>query len=243
MPIINFYELEEVKKIIGDDEKDDQYEHSGVARDSRTLFCGSTGSGKSNAVMNLISLMSNGKKGLWKHIFVCYKTDEPLYQWLGEKTKGKISFFRSINDFPKVQDFQDLQGQKAKNKERFLCIFDDCINDKSSAERKKMDDYWAFGRKKGITCFFLSQSYFMTPKFIRDNCNYLILNSIRSSKDLDRILREYEFGEISKDDMQNMYKQCKAVDELSFLKIDLNAKCHPNRKFSCGFDSFFTLQD
>lgn len=234
MPIINFYsDVKDVKKHL-DNSEDPQHESTGIKIDSRILFCGSSGSGKSNALLNMIYLMSSVPKGTFKHIFICYKTQEPLYEYLSEKLKKNITFFKSVSEFPPVQEFKDLVSNKEK--ERFLCIFDDCVNDLDKHSKKKIQDYFAFSRKKGITTAFLSQSYFSTIKFVRDNCNYIILNSIRSVKDLDRIMREYAISDITLDQLRKMFEYA-TEEKLSFLKIDLN-NVPIDKKFSKGFTDF-----
>ena len=45
------------------------------------------------------------------------------------------------------------------HKYKFLVIYDDCVTDNDSYSYKKVEEYFSFGRKKGITLAFLSQSF------------------------------------------------------------------------------------
>ena len=66
-------------------QNDDQVEYTGMKINKHFLVCGGTGTGKSNSLVNYIVETSKPKKGTFKHIFICYKTDEPLYEFLKEE--------------------------------------------------------------------------------------------------------------------------------------------------------------
>jgi len=227
--IINFYETEAVKKYLPD-KNDPQKEFTGMNIDTRILLCGSSGSGKSNALLNYILLTSQPKDGTFKHIFLISKVKEPLYETLEEKLKDKISIFRTLAELPSVQDFKDRNKDKP---EHYLVILDDCVTDKDKLSKKKIDDYYAFSRKKGITTIYLSQSYFQTPKFCRDNCEYIILVSIKSVRDLNRIINEYSLPNIELEQIQKMFNYATS-NKLNFLKITTGS-CPVNEKFSRNY--------
>lgn len=227
--IINFYETEAVKKYLPN-QNDPQKEYTGMNIDTRILLCGASGSGKSNALMNYLVLTSKPPKGTFKHIFLISKVKEPLYETLEEKLKDKISIYKSVAELPSVQDFKDMNKDKP---EHFLVILDDCVTDKDKASVKKIEEYYAYSRKKGITTIYLSQSYFQTPKFCRDNCNYIILVSIKSVKDLDRIIREYAMPDIELPQIQKMFKYA-TQQPLNFLKIT-SGTCPASKRFSRNF--------
>lgn len=239
MSNINFYELKDVKKHIPN-QKDLQKEFTGMKIDSRILVCGASGSGKTNALMNYIFQSSTPKDGTFKHIFLCYKTVEPLYTFLIDKLEDDITTFRSLNEFPNCENFPD---QKEKSKDKYLLIFDDCINDDSKQDIKKINEFFAFGRKKALTIMFLSQSYFKTAIFIRQNIGYVLLTSIASKKDLARITKEYSFGEVDATDIANLFDvatQKEDESDMPFFKIDLN-NVKMDVKFSRNFTEYLSL--
>lgn len=164
--ITNFYTIKSVQKKLPK-HKDEQYDYTKMKINTRFLIIGLSGAGKTNALMNYIELSTRCKSGTFDHIFLCYKTDEPLYNFLIEELEENISVYKSLNDFPDVSQFTDAVNSKKKNPPKYLCIFDDCVNDKDSLSVKKINEYFAFSRKKNITCCFISQSYFDCETFIR----------------------------------------------------------------------------
>ena len=239
MSNINFYELKDVKKHLPKT-VDKQKEFTGMSVDSRILICGASGSGKTNALMNYIQKSGEPAKGTFKHIFLCFKTIEPLYSFLSDQLEDDITTFRSLQEFPNCASFPD---QNEKSKDKYLLIFDDCINDDSKADIKKINEFFAFGRKKSLTIMFLSQSYFKTAMFIRQNIGYVLLTSIASKKDLSRITKEYSFGDVTGDDISNLFDiatQKESESDMPFFKIDLgNVKM--DVKFSRNFTEYFEL--
>jgi len=65
----------------------------------RSLVVSPSGSGKSNFITNLISLFCKGK-GTYDQIFLfCKSRDEPLYQFLGDKSKGLIEVHETLENY------------------------------------------------------------------------------------------------------------------------------------------------
>ena len=123
MSLINFYETESVKKRLPKG-KDEQYQFTNIKIRTRNLLCGGSGTGKTNALMNYIYLSSQPKKGTFKHVYLLYKTDEPLYDDLIEKLGKHITVFKEISKIPKVEEFPD------NPKYEILFIFDDVVTEK-----------------------------------------------------------------------------------------------------------------
>lgn len=230
MSNINFYETEAVKKK-SQNRKDEQVEFTGIKLRSRNLLCGASGSGKTNALMNYIMLSSKPRKGTFRHVFLCYKTDEPLYDVLQEKLKDKITVFKNLTDVPPVESFPDGPDYE------ILFVFDDIVNEKDKKNLKKLENYYAFSRKKGITTFFLTQSYYQTHKFLRDNTDNIILLSIKSNNDLKRIISEFATKDISGDAIVRMFEHA-TNEPLNFMKITPSYNVPINKKFSKNWLEF-----
>jgi hypothetical protein len=101
-------------------------------------------------------------------------------------------------------------------------VFDDCVTDVDKASLKLIDDYYAFGRKKGFTIMFLTQSFFDTQKFIRLQSSFVILNGISSQRDLRLIMKCYSIRNCTIEMMQAMYAHCKEKEDdedMPFMKI------------------------
>jgi hypothetical protein len=231
MSNINFYETETVKK--KNPQRDDQQlQYTGIKLRTRNLLCGASGAGKTNALLNYIYLSSKPRRGTFRHIFLVFKTDEPLYQHLIEQTKDKITVIKDLANLPPVESFEDNPDYEV------LFIFDDVVNDvKNKKYLKNVENYFAFGRKKGLTIFFLTQSYFQTQKFFRDNCNNILLLSIKSNKDLKRIIGEFSTKNISGDQIVSMFEYA-TKEPLNFLKITPSYDTPDNKKFSKNWLEF-----
>lgn len=235
MSNINFYDTEKVKKK-NPTRKDEQQEYTGIKLRTRNLLCGASGSGKTNALMNYIFLSSKPRKGTFRHVFLCYKTDEPLYDLLIEQLKDKITVFKDLAQLPPVESFPDHPEHEV------LFVFDDIVNERDKKNLKKLENYYAFGRKKGITTFFLTQSYYQTHKFLRDNTDNILLLSIKSNNDLKRIISEFSTKDISGQQIVAMFEYATS-EALNFLKITPSYNVPINKKFSKNWLEFLNPRD
>lgn len=241
----NLYKSSLMKKYLSNI-KDEIYPKTGIKQNSRSLYCGLSGSGKTNAVMQFIIECN----GLFDKIYLCYKTDEPFYELLIDQLKQDdlIEVFKSVESFPDVDTFEDESAYVARKEKppRYLIIFDDCINDcKIGKNNFKMRQFFTYGRKKCLNIMFLTQSYFQTEKFFRDQMNYLILTSIASNKDLKAILREYSLGDLTVDHLLLAYNFVKSNDvdnDLDFLKVDLHGNCPKDKKLSKNFLEYLNFE-
>ena len=217
----NYYKSDRIQKKLPK-LKDEQYEYTGMRINSHFLICGGTGTGKTNALYSYLLETSRPAKGTFKHIFVVYKTEEPLYEDLKEQLGKGISFYKSIADLPSVDEFQDAIVNDFKH--QYLVVLDDCVNDKDKASYTKVKNYFTYGRKKGITICYLTQSFFTSDGFIRKQMSYLLLLSIKGRTDLNNILREYGSLQCDPNELYRIFKTAteKKGDELPFLKVNCN---------------------
>jgi hypothetical protein len=236
--ITNFYELDDVKKNNKALDNPNESLHHIKIPFRMGLIAGS-GMGKTNALMNIINLFSQGK-GTFSHIYIYHKLDEPLYDYLAEKCKDKITFYKQLAKVPNCRDLKPDEDN-IKDKTPALFIFDDCIADK---DQSKIADYFIYGRKalggNGICCMYLSQNYFSIPKVIRGQLTYIILLKIRGNRDLKMILNDNNIG-LDIDDFEDIYKDA-TNENLSFLKIDI-ANRDDNQILSKGFDNFYDISE
>lgn len=184
----------------------------------RLLICGGSGAMKTNLLLEMIHRMSK----TFENIVVCCKSkDEPLYQYLEEKAGDGVQFYEG-GEVPDINDFKDY-GQT-------LMVFDDLVLEK---KQDKITEYFVRGRKVGggISCVYISQSYFKTPKTIRINCTYIMLKKLSSRKDLNLILSDFALG-VDPKQLGVLYKEA-TKDPLSFLMIDIEAP--EEQKFRSGF--------
>lgn len=229
--LVNFYKLKKVQKHMPQF-KDEQKQYTGIPLQQHILATGKTGSGKSQALLNYILETSKAPKGTFFKIFLVYKTYEPLYKYLEDEIeKDKFQLCEGIDALPDIKTFAD---SSETNKKQYLIIFDDCVNDKDTKSLKKIQPYYTFGRKKGITNFFLTQSFFQTDIFIRKQTSWLLLCGISGNQDLKSILRNYAIGDINVETMMKMYEYAKTKeddDDVTFLKLCCY-ECPATKKFS-----------
>jgi hypothetical protein len=238
--IINFYELDEVKKI-SKPSIDNLMPTAGIKLNSINLVVGGTGTGKTNSICNFIRKSSAGP-GTFSDIWLVCKTDEILYTYLKKKIEGSLKVYKQISDLPLCETVENQFEKEPKDRRETLLIIDDFIAEMGDKKNvAKLEQYAIFGRKKGITQLYLTQSYFKVPKLIRLQIHYLWLLNVPNKKDLDLILPTYSLP-VSNDDLKAMIKTS-TFDELSFLVIGLSHNIDINKKFSNGLKNYFTVDE
>lgn len=179
----------------------------------RMGIIGASGSGKTVTTGNIVLGI-----GAFQRVIICAKeNNEPIYRWLKEKyeeigervNSDIVTSIDDIGDLPEIEDF----NFKLNN----LVIFDDMILE--GKKLKKVEHFFTRGRRKNISCIFVSQSYFDIPKMIRKNMDYLLIRKVNSVRDLSRILGEYQTG----DDIVDVVQRYKSVmrDPDDYFTIDL----------------------
>ena len=238
----NLYLTPAVKKFIPKI-TDNQVEYTGIKLCTHSLVIGGTGAGKSNLLCNFILESSKPKGGTFHSIYICRKTHEPLYQWLEDELKHQIHFFDSVESFPDVTEFPD--SVDPANEGQILIVFDDTVTDRNKSAIEKIDRYFCFGRKKNLSCIYLSQSFYDTPGFVRKQiCNLLML-SVKGKRELSSILTEYGSLDCSSGELYEIFKYATKQqndEEAPFLKIT-TSKCPINKKFSRMWTDYIPIDD
>ena len=114
--LVNFYSLlpkDKQKQPIG-------FKNHLIDKNSRILMIGSSGTGKSNSLLNFIEKSS----GEFSEIIICsFSTiDEALYKFLQEKIP-QVQLINNIEEVPEVQSYDNEDKKISK-----LIVFDDFIN-------------------------------------------------------------------------------------------------------------------
>ena len=192
----------------------------------RGLIIGNSGSMKTNTLLNLIANMPD----TFERIVICLKSkDEPLYNFLADKLKDNgIEILEGIENLPDVNSF---------NKEvQSLVVLDDLVLEKN---QKIIEEFYIRARKKGCSLLYISQSYFLTPKTIRNNLTHIFIKQVSSLKNLTRIMNEYALG-IDKKIFKSMYDEC-TKEKSDFLLIDLEGS--KENRFRKNWDSAIIVPD
>lgn len=230
MSIVNLYESKAVKKYIKT-KNSPEYEATKINYRDRVLIVGGSGTGKTHALVNYLLLSPNCYH---KIVVVSKNIEEPLYEFLKAKLKEKIIFYE-LNRFPSMN--QLAKEHKEDDEDEILIIYDDIVNDIAKGNNV-IENYFIAGRKLGFTQFFLTQSYFKTPKTIRLQLTHLMLLKLSSNSDLTCVLRDFALG-IDKKELVNLYKDA-TREKFHFLFIDINAT-DPTKKFSHNFNNFYEI--
>lgn len=216
----NFYAKKQVQKYCIKTENPN-YDLHNFETPFRSLVVAPSGSGKSNFITNLITLFCKGK-GTFDSIYIfCKCKDEPLYKYLSEKSKGLIEVHEDLKDLPALNDLNQCK--------QTLIVFDDMVTD--IKKHPTISEYFIRGRKKGASIMFLSQSYYNTPKLIRQNINYVVVLKLGGSRDVNALMREVSIG-LTKDELMEMYgKATKKKFDVLIVNLDKSGNDRYRRNF------------
>lgn len=212
--LVNHYE--KVPKKFKEDERHYETEKTvQIKLPFRMVITGASGSGKTNALINIIQ-----KINAFDKIMIWAKdTEEPLYASFiddirtYEKKHGAsiLTVSNTIDDLPSVDSI---------NKENnTVLVIDDMVTEKDKA-LSKVSEYFTRGRKKNVTPIFLTQSYFDVPTIIRKQCNYFIFTKISGERDLNMILKDFRLG-ITEEQIMKLYNEATKGGFPNFFMIDL----------------------
>ena len=184
----------------------------------RILIIGGSGSGETNALLNLIENRPDIDK-----IYLYLKDPyEAKYQYLINKRGVSINHFKDLKAFIKYSNdmldfYKNIDDYNPGKENKILIAFDDMIAD--MIENKKLNsiitELFIRGRKLNISLVFITQSYFKVPKDVRLNTTHFLISKIPNKRELQQIAINHS-SDISTEDFVNIYRKC--TDELySFL--------------------------
>jgi hypothetical protein len=208
----------------------------------RMLATGPSGSGKTNMVLCLVYCHLH-----YDMLYIYTKTPEQnkyqdlinMFENMVEKTNKKFKKETiSIDDLLYISDsLEDVfDPTELDNKKQNLVIFDDFI---TSKDQKIIENYFVHGRHSNCSVIYLSQSYFETPKMIRQNCNYFAFFSLPSKNNLTQIVRDHDI-DLDKKEFMKMFNECIGdPKEKNFFLLSKDEQC-PGLKYRKNFDSIYT---
>ena len=204
--IINMYER--IPKVYLDNVENPNFELHHLKLPFRMCIVAPSGSGKTNFLINLLHMFSQGE-GTFSSIHIITRNkDEPLYKWI-TSVCDQIIIKEGLHYTPKLDDFD-----KTKN---HLLVWDDLV---LSKDLSMVEQYYIRARKLNVSVIFISQSFFRIPKIIRNNCNYMIILKLSGNREVNIILSEFGLG-VTKEQLLEIYKYCTA-EKFSPLVIDMD---------------------
>ena len=188
----------------------------------RILIVGGSGSGKTNALLNLIKNQPDIDK-----IYLYVKDPyEKKYQYLISKRekvglnhfKNPKAFMEYSNDMQDV--YKNIEDYNPIKKRKILIVFDDMIADMINNNKLNpvVSEVFNRGRKLNISIVFIVQSYFKVPKDVRLNSKHFFIRKIPNKRELQQIALNHS-SDIDFKDFMNIYKKC-TTEPYSFLVND-----------------------
>ena len=157
----------------------------------RILIIGGSGSGKTNALLNLIENQPDIDK-----IYLYAKDPyEAKYQYLINKREGvginhfndPKAFIEYSNDMQDV--YKNIDEYNTDKERKILIVFDDMIADmiKNIKINSIVTDVFIGGTKLNISLVFITQSYFKVPEDVRLNSTHFFIMKILNKRELQQI--------------------------------------------------------
>jgi hypothetical protein len=223
--IINFYD-HIPKKYIDDVENPNEHLHN-IKLPFRMCVVAPSGSGKTNFLLNLIRVFSQGEGTFSDITIITRNKDEPLYNYL-EGEFNEIRVKEGMSNTPRLDDMDKRTNH--------LVVWDDLVLSKNL---NNVEEYYMRARKKNCSVVFLSQSYYDIPKFIRKNSNYLVLLDLGGSKrEQTAIMNEWS-TDLDKDELKAVYNDAVSIPLRPL--IITGGKVERNKKYRKGWLDYYNL--
>ena len=188
----------------------------------RILIIVGSGSGKTNALLNLINNQLDIDK------IYLYATDpyETKLQYLiNKREKVGLDHFYDLKAFMEYSNdmhdvYKNIEDYNPIKKRKVLIVFDDMIADMINNRKLNpvVTELFIRGRKLNISIVFITQSYFKVPKDVRLNSTYFFIMKIPNKRKLQQIVLNHS-PDIDFKDFIKIYKKCTAKP-YSFLVKD-----------------------
>ena len=177
----------------------------------KTLIIGASGSGKTNALLNLISNQPDIDR-----IYLYAKDPyEAKYQFLIKKRESTgLKHFNDAKAF--IEYSNDMQDVYKKIEECNIgkkciisIIFDDMIADMFNNKKLNpvLTELFIRGRKLNISIVFITQSYSKVPKDVTLISTHFLIMKIPNKRELQQIARNHSSDTDFKDFIK-IYKKC-----------------------------------
>ena len=193
----------------------------------RILIVGGSGSGKTNALLNL----TNNQPDIDKIYLYAKDRYEAKYQYLiNKREKVGLDHFKDPKAFKEYSNdmkdvYKNIENYNLGNKRKILIVFDDMIAD--MINNKKLNpvvtELFIRGRKLNISIVVITQSYLKVPKDVILNSIHFFITRIPNKRELQQIALNHS-SDIDFKDFIEIYKKCTA-EPYSFL---VNEKTLPS---------------
>ena len=176
----------------------------------RILIISGSGSGKTNALLNLIKNQPDIDK---MYLYAKDLYEKKNQYLINKREKVGLSLFNDPKAFMEysndMQDvYKNIEDYNPIKKHKVLIIFDDMIavminNDKLNPIVMQL---FIRGRKLNISIVFITQSHFKVPKDVRLNSTHFIIMKIPNKRELQQIVLNHS-SDIDFKDFMNIYNK------------------------------------
>ena len=186
------------------------------------MIIGGSGSGKTNALLNLI----NERDDIDKIYLYAKDLSEPKYEYLIKKRENSgIKHFNDPNAFIECSNtmdgvYENIDDYHASRKRKILIVLDDMIADIMTNKKFQaiIKELFSRCRKLNISLVFITQSYFSVPKDVRLNSTHYLIMKINNKRELQNIAINHS-ADIDYKDFMKIYREC-TKEPFSFLITD-----------------------
>ena len=175
----------------------------------RILIIGGSGSGKTNALINLI----NEQHDIDKIYLYARDLNEPKYKILIKKRKDAgIKHLNDPNAFIECSNtmddvYENINDYNPIRKIKKIIVFDDMITDIMTFKKFQaiIKELFIRCRKLNISLVFITQFYFSVSNDIRLNSIHYLIMKINNKRELQNIVINHS-ADI--DDFMKIYREC-----------------------------------
>ena len=203
--MINFYEYTNENKI----DHNAKWPHI-PDHPYRILIVGGSGSGKTNASLNLI----NNQPDIDKIYLYAKDPYEAKYQYLINK-REKVglnhyddpkAFMEYSNDRQDV--YKNIGDYNPRKNRKVLIVFDDMIADMINTENLNpiVTELFIRGRKLNISIVFITQLHFKVPEDVRLNSTHFVIMNIPNKRELQQTALNHS-SDIDFKDFMKIFKK------------------------------------
>lgn len=203
------------------------FNNHGISLPFRCIIVGQTGAKKTSLCLDLIHKFND----TFGNITIITKdASEPLYLYLKSKIEEGLDMLEGMENTPPLDEL-DKEVQH-------LVIWDDMCLEKN---QDVVSDYMIRGRKvaKGVSCIYITQSWYKIPKTVRLQCDVIILKKVSSTAEIKRILADYNLG-VDPNTLTKMYVEC-TKNQDDFLLIDIKAPME--RRFRKNYKTIINITE